>query len=268
MDDYLETEVNINKDLEILSQLAKGHNLALNSSKCYILLFGSSNKINFLENNLNITIDNGKLTFVNSSKNLGLLLDVELRFKEHLKKLLQRAYLALKLLYNNKHILNVYLKKNLCESLVMSHFNYGDFIYGFCLDLESRLRIQKVQNACVRFIFNIRKFDHVTPFFKELNWLKMDSRRTLHLCTFVVKIINNPAAPLSIKERLIFRRDIHEVNIRNGGELTMPHHRTAIFRRGFSYNAVKGYNSLPTELLNLGENAFKHKYREYLLMHS
>ena len=54
-------------------------------------------------------------------------------------------------------ILNTNLRRNVCESLVLSNFTYCDFVYGFCLDVESKNRIQVEQNACVRFVYNIKK---------------------------------------------------------------------------------------------------------------
>lgn len=264
-EDYMETEININQDLNILSELSLGHNLHLNPDKSSILIFGSKNKVDILKTNLNISINGSKLNFVNIAKNLGLLFDNNLRFQEYLKKLFQRAYLALKILYSNRHVLNFTLRKNLCESLVLSHFTYCDFVYGFCLDADSRARIQRVQNCCLRFVYGIRKFDHISHLYSDINWLKMDGRRVLHFCTFLIKIINNPNSPASISERLIFRRNVHDRDIRGRGRLTMPHHQSAMFQRSFSFNSVRCYNLLPPDMLNLNANLFKSRYKSFLL---
>ena len=41
----------------------------------------------------------------------------------------------------------------LCDSLVLSYFNYFDVIYSQYLDLNDKNRIQKVQNSCLILIF-------------------------------------------------------------------------------------------------------------------
>ena len=59
----------------------------------------------------------------------------------------------------------------------------------------SAMKIQKLQNACVRFIFNMRKFDreHIGPYLVKLSWLNMESRRNLHALTLMYKIDKNMA---------------------------------------------------------------------------
>ena len=264
-EEYVDAEFKVNHDLNLIYTLSMSHNLVLNPSKSYVLLFANKNNKYFLENKINICINNDKLNFVSSAKNLGITMDTNLRFKEHLKKIFQKTYYSLKMLYSNRHILNTNLRRNLCESLVLSNFTYCDFVYGFCLDVESKNRIQVVQNACVRFVYNIKKSEHVSQYYKKINWLKMDARRNLHFCSFLIKNLNTPGSPSSICERLIFRNNIHNCNIRNNKMLTMPHHRSAMFQRGFSYNAVKYYNSLPTGFCQLNNLHFKIKYKKYLL---
>lgn len=263
--DWFNCQNVIDRELSEFTQLCTAHNLQLNAGKSYLMFFGNKSKIDVLKQTLNITVNNVKLPVVRSARNLGVFLDTDLRFREHIKRVIQKAYISLKILYSNRHVLNFKFRKLLCESLVLSNFNYCDFVYGWCLDSECKHRIQKVQNACTRFIFGIRKYDHVSPSFRELNWLNMDSRRLLHFCCFLHKIMNDSESPSSIKNRLIFRRDVHSLNIRYPGKLAMPRHRSAVFQRSFSYNAVRCYNSLPESLFSLNGHSFKVKYRQYLL---
>ena len=121
-----------------------------------------------------------------------------------------------------------------------------------------------MQNACVRFVYNITKASMFHNITKKNNWLKMDARRNLHFCSFLIKNLNTPVSPSSICERLIFINNIHNCNIRNNKMLTMPHHRSAMFQRDFSYNGVKYYNSLPTGFCQLNSLHFKIKYKKYL----
>lgn len=140
---------------------------------------------------------------------------------------------------------------------MLSNFNYCDYLYGFCLDTESRMRIQRVQNSCLRLVYDIKKYDHISQFYKRINWLKMDERTILHFCTFLLKLVNDPSSPQSLKQRLIFRQSIHNFNIRIKDKLTMPLHQSAMFQRCFSYNAVNYYNKIPSALLNLNINKLR-----------
>lgn len=153
----------------------------------------------------------------------------------------------------------------LCESLVLSNFNYCDYLYGPCLDQLEKDRIQKVQNNCLRLMFGLRKYDHISYTFREVNWLNMSSRRTLHLGTFLIKVIKNPVVPSTLKEKLVFRLSIHSRHIRFTDKLTLPHHKTAMFRRSFIYNSIKLYNSLPDDIKKLSEKQFNTEYKKLLL---
>lgn len=255
----------INSDLLTVKELAEQHNLKLNALKSFVLLFGSRNYVNDLTNDFNINIDGLRLPIVNSAKNLGIILETDFRFREHVKKLVQRAISSLKLLYSNRHILNYKLKKTLCEALVLSNFNYCDFIYGPCLDFADRKRIQMIQNSCCRLIFGLRKFDHVSHTINKLLWLNMENRRTLHLGNFVFNLINKEDSYSPLKGKLVHRSSIHTLNIRFRNKLTMPHHNLAIFRRSFLFNAVNLYNSLKPELITLDCKSFKFKFKDYLL---
>lgn len=153
----------------------------------------------------------------------------------------------------------------LCDLLVLSHFNYCDFIYGQCLDLNDKNRIQKVQNSCLRLIFGLRKFDHISHKLCEVKWLNMDNRRKLHLGNFVHKILNSSAGCVSMKNKFALRSSLHSKNIRYGNRFNIPRHHSAMFKRSFIYNAIQLYNSLPDNLKSFNLNKFKHKFKSLLL---
>nr|CAI5825217.1 unnamed protein product [Callosobruchus analis] len=71
----------------------------------------------------------------------------------------------------------------LCDSLVLSHLNYGDVIYDSCLIASDAFRIQKLQNSCL----------NLTHKLNDAHWLNMKNRRLLHACcinTIKVEFMN------------------------------------------------------------------------------
>ena len=52
---------------------------------------------------------------------------------------------------NRNHALRI-----LCDSIILSQFNYCDVVYSN-LDKYLKDKIQKVQNLCLRFIFDTKK---------------------------------------------------------------------------------------------------------------
>lgn len=259
-----EAELVLNNELECIRKLSVQHNLMLNSNKSTLMCFGSSKNRNFIKERLNIKIDNVTLPFVNCAKNLGVFVDEDLRFVDHIKYVNKKAYSSLKLIFSNRDILNTKLKRTLCDSLVLSHFNYCDFIYGNSLYHRDTSKIQRVQNTCCRLIFSLRKYDRISHKITDCNWLNMEHRRMHHFGVFLHSLFTAPHSSSLLRAKFIPRSDIHDRNIRVVNRFTVPRHRTAMFQRSFLYNAVKLYNSLPDEFRLYNVNKFKYKYRSFL----
>lgn len=161
--------------------------------------------------------------------------------------------------------MNTSLRKLLCESLVLSKYNYCDHIYGFAIDAVDKYRVQKVQNACSRLIFGLRKYDHISHTYRDLNWLTMENRRLFHFGCFIYHIINGKDPPSILANKLVFRSHIHNRDFRNKFKLTMPQHRTALFQRCFSYNSVKIFNRFLSEIIEVNFIRFRTTYKIVLL---
>lgn len=255
---------NINEDLCKIVSNCKSHKLKLNSQKTAIMLFCPKHEYEHLKSNLNIALDGERLSFIEKAKNLGITIDINLRFNDHVNNLIKKSYVSLKLLYANKHILNYKTRKKLCETIVLPIFFYADIVYYPCLDFNTKNRIQIVQNTCCRFVNNLRKFDHITEKFRQLNWLNMNNNFEYHLLTFVHRLLIT-SIPIYLRKKLLFRDEIHSRDIRHIQTLTMPNHSTAIFRRSFSYNAVHLYNNVDHDLKKYSLNTFKFRIKSNLL---
>lgn len=248
----------LNEDLEHLVSASEKHCLELNPKKCQLLIFGQTSWRNIQHSNhLNIFVGTEKLENSSSARNLGLVMDVNLRFTAHINNCIKKAFTNLKLIYNQRHLLNINLKKLLCESLVLTHFTYCDVVYGPCLLEYDVKRIQRIQNHCVRLIGSIRKYDRgVTAKMKEIGWLTMKERRTLHSLTLYNKIIFSKL-PNYLYQKIKFRYDTHNLDLRYKQQISPPLHRTALYERSFSYQVYSCYNKVPDNLKRL--NSFKFK---------
>ena len=127
--------------------------------------------------------------------------------------------------------------------------------------------IQKLQNSCTRFIFGLRKFDHISNHFKQLNVLNMENRRLLHSATLMHKITQNKA-PVYLCNKICYRNAIHLHNTRGNTKLHIPRYnnvygRDRFFRKvAHSYNRILDLNNIDT---NLSINNFKKKLKAHLV---
>lgn len=154
-------------------------------------------------------------------------------------------------------------KKTLCDSLVLSRFNFADTVYGPCIDASDRRRIQVVQNSCLRLIYGIRRRQHISHKLVDAGWLNMSNRRTLHAACVCHKIILYKE-PRYLYRKITFRNDVHNLNIRFKGRLTPPSHRTEQFKSSFSYQITKIFNSLPSYLKNMSSPSFRRTLKKIL----
>nr|CAI5819730.1 unnamed protein product [Callosobruchus analis] len=111
-----------------------------NAEKTKVLLFGPRRNRSSIKSKVKIQIH----------ASLGITLDSDLRFDQHVTKLLQKSYATLRTVYVNRHFLTKQLKIVLCESLVLSLLNYADVVYSSYLTAAPKQKIQKVQNSCLR----------------------------------------------------------------------------------------------------------------------
>lgn len=256
----------LNYDLANMYDISVQHCLQLNTNKSAAVLFGRKNdRAVFLSRGHHLNLGGSVIPFKTCLKNLGLLLDHDLRFTDHISRCLQKAYLNLRLIYSQRSLLDRKTKIMLCESLVLSHLNFCDVVYDPCLLSTDIYRIQKLQNSCLRLIFGIRKFDHISHTFKEVNWLSMRQRRYLHSATLFFKILLSKTPPYLFK-KVSYRCDIHNLNIRFKGTLTPPRHSTEIFKRSFSYNITKVVNGMPVNTAGLSLSRIKHELYNHLII--
>lgn len=109
------------------------------------------------------------------------------------------------------------------------------------------LKLQRAQNACIRFICNVSKYEHISPFYKSVNILKLDVSQKFLIASLVWKILN-VGCPKYLAAQF---------NYVGKGISTRYHHlllkfdppRTTAFNNSFIVMASKLWNSL--HLFNL-----------------
>lgn len=254
----------LNSDLESISRYANENNLKLNPNKCSVIYFSPKNLKTKVQTQLALFVDGQSIEVVSVAKNLGLFIDSSLRFREHVATLVQKSYASLRLLYSNISIINFKLRKKLTEVLVLSILNYSSIVYFPCLDKFTQYRLQKIQNSCCRFIFGLRKYDRVSKRINQLGWLTVENTFKLNFSVFIENLMHT-SSPFYLREKLVFRGEMHNTNIRYPNNLTIPRFRTVLFTRSFTYCSYSIYNKFNIKFKNLSLNEFRKKLKSLLL---
>lgn len=233
----------INANLSSISKWASDNGLVLNPSKSIAMCVGSKSMCakahNYLTND--IVLNNVTINPCKSAKYLGLILDCNLNFEDHVISRCRMAYAKLNYLYKFKDSLSCELKWRLVNSLVLSNLEYCSSVYFWFLTNHFQHKLQLVQNACFRFSYNICRKQHITPYYNQLNILKLEGRFTLLYLTLLFKIMDT-SLPSYLFKLLNYRTNIHTLNLRNINELTIPRHQSSLFKHSFYYMAPFLYN--------------------------
>lgn len=240
----------INEDLSAVADWSVKNNLVLNPNKSQFIVLGSKGQRDkILAQKPVIFIGNEPVSRVDQVKNLGLVMDGEMRYIEHINIKIRNAFYRLKTLYSLRKYLSVGVRETVAEALVLSHLNYGDIVYGPRLLEKTKKVIQRLQNACVRFCYDVPRRAHITPYLNDRGILNMANRRNLHLAFTVRKVIEFEK-PRYLFNVLKWVKDDRKKPLRShrATKLIVPEHRTVSFRGGFKFAATKIWNDLPPPL--------------------
>ena len=110
--------------------------------------------------------------------------------------------------------------------------------------------LQRVQNFAARIVSRTRKFDHVTPILKQLQWLPIIKQLAVRDAAMVFKCLNRLAPPY-LCQKFKTRAEVHNCNTRNRDRLHIPLCRTAAGQRAVTFRGQKLWNSLPDEFQSI-----------------
>jgi hypothetical protein len=239
----------VNHDLSIISDWNENHGLMLNTAKSKVMIIGSKNqtkKIDFKQIS-NICIGNNNLEFCTTIKNLGVIFDQNMTFEAHNNAKLQKIYGSLNKIRHTKQFIPNYIKRDIATAVIDPLFNYGDVItYGWnvhgTISDENRLLI--ADNDKIRYIFNLKRHDHISEYREKLQTLKPDEKSRIHSATLIYNQLQ--------KQRPEYLNSLFIPNIsttRSNGNLKISRPRTEFDKRSFSYSAISFWNSIPDEII-------------------
>lgn len=265
--DVAECVTKINEDLYRITEWSARNSLVLNPSKCKFMVMGSREMLKRCEDvDFHVVVGESYIERVQEARNLGLIFDGQLHFESHVTEAVRNCFYRLKLLYKIRPYINTDLRIKLCESLILSKLNYADTVYGPCILGKTAKLIQRIQNACARFCYQVPPRWHITPFLNSGNLMKMDARRKLHLASLMFGVVLWKT-PEYLYRKLVWSRDVSSRNTRASSYLLLtPNHRTAAFRGSFKFAATHCWNALlPPFRAVKSVKSFKNKFKKYLL---
>ena len=186
-------------------------------------------------------------------KYLGITLDANLNFHEHVDRLHCKLSSRLGALRRTRKHLTVDAANKVYTATILPLLDYCDIAWS-SIGKTACARLDKLQERASKLILPQSR----EPL-KHLRWLPLAKRRDMHTTTMTFRCMSGKV-PISFKQ--YFKRNSCPYELRkNKNNLMIPRVNTEIARGSFYYSGAKLYNNLPNKIkTSLSMSALKKFY--------
>ena len=178
-----------------------------------------------IPDDISITLLSKEITSLKSAKNLGVTMDCNLTYDEHITQVTSKCIGSLCQINRVKYLFDRRTLITIIDSLVFSKLLYCSSVWANTTKKNMEL-LQTVQNFAARIVSGTKEFDHVTPVLKRFQWLPIMKQLAVRDATMVFKCLNGLALPY-LCQKFKTRSEVHNCNTRNRDRLHIPLGRTA-----------------------------------------
>jgi len=202
------------------------------------------NKNKMVSDSLSIEVNGCVIKPVKCVKLLGLQIDVNLSFTEHVTSLCKKASRNLKILLRmSKKLPEIKDRMALMESFLLSCFMYCPIVWNYC-NMTLTLRIEKLYKRGIRFVANDYDTEYAT-LLQQNDRCTLALMRLKQLAVFVYKCYNNMFA--EHLNALVSRKN-NAYSMRDENSAEIVRFQTVKFgKMSIKYTGAKVWNSLPIE---------------------
>lgn len=258
----------LTEDLRAVSSWSQKFGLKINTSKTQVMITGSRGFLSRLDRNSlpSVKYNDVPLVYCSDVKNLGLVISESLNWDNHITEASRKIFGSMHAMKRMQNFLPFSAKITLVNSILLPIIDYADVCY--CDATEDQLnKLERLLNVCIRYVFGLRKYDHISAYRSQLKWLKIRFRRDTHILCLLYNILHNPMSPSYLKERFC-PLSCSDRPSRSSQHLLLktPVHKTSFYTDSFTVSAIRLWNSLPVEIREAASlGIFKSKLHHHFL---
>ena len=180
----------VSEDLRLIASWCCTNKLLINPDKTKLILFGTKQLLSKVPD-IRVPFLGQHLIPVSSVKDLGIILDLNLTFNEHVNTLPSSL---ISILSRVRHLFSKSVLTTILNCLVFCKLFYcltvwsGTFVHNIN-------KLQLVQNFAAHVLTNTKKFDHISPVLCALCWPSVKNQLLVRDVTMLYKIVNGLAPP-------------------------------------------------------------------------
>ena len=238
----------LQKDLDKLYEWSQTWQINFNASKCKVMHKGTSNA------QLEYNMDGKILDAIEKEKDLGVIVDNELKFHQHVSATAQKANQVLGIVNRTFETLDEELLPIVYKTQVRPHLEYGNVIWHprYIADIK---KIESVQRRATKLIPAFENLSYKERL-KKLKLFSMEYRRKRGDMIQTYKILNN----IDRIDPEYFFTEGYQRTRNHGKKLFKPRCSKDVRKSSFSHRVIDDWNSLPSNVINaISLNAFKNR---------
>lgn len=244
----------LNEDLTNVYKWACLNGLCINptKSKCIIL----TKKHCKLPYQPDIKIDNQIIEIVSQAKNLGIIFNNTLTWSNHINHATGKTFSMLRNLWITHLFTPLNIRILLAKTYLIPTLLYGCELFASC-DSASFRKLISTFNAILRYVYNLRKYDHISVYSKKLYGVSLNDLLKIRVLSLLHKTIYTKT-PSYLHDKLVFARSSRKKDI-------IPlRFKSLMSEWQFFINAIRLWNSLPSSFQFIcNQSAFKKKIFEF-----
>lgn len=245
-------ERNLQTALDCLAKWCRYNGMLINTTKTKVMLITTYQKRTSLINGqLSLHLNDSELNMITHDKVLGIVIDNNLTWSQHVDKVCKKITSNLWLLSRIKDFLTTSHRIQFYKTYIQPHIDYCNTVWGGTsqINLNRILRLQK--RACKIILdYNV---ENILESMEELKILTIYDRLYLRKAKFMHKVSKRESPPY-ISE-LFHERILHEnvPMLRSSSEHSFitPRPYKEIFKQSLTYAGPIIWNSLPSGLRSL-----------------
>ena len=207
-----------------------------------------------------VILENSCIRFVDSAKNLGVIIDSVLNFEEQIAKLVKSCFATIRKLSQVKIYLTQQHLQTLVSSLIFSQLDYCNALY-YGLPAYTINKLQRVQNCAARLVWKnkIPFSSSLDGVYDSLHWLRIRFRILYKILLMVYKCLHQKAPP-DVAAMICYAQSERTMKLKETRALS------SYGDRAFSHVAPKLWNILPVVIrLEHDQIEFKTKLKSFLM---
>ena len=236
--------------------------LQLNTSKTVTMFFAKNNK-SYIEPD--VFISGKRVQIVHEYKYLGILIDCNLTFKGHVKKVCKNLKFTLSNFRHLRNHMSTEAAKMYMFSLILSHINYCLTTWSTANSTTLKPVISLYKQALKILDKKPRTFHHCT-ILNKYRFLSWDNLIIFKNCCLMYKI-RHSLAPPPLCSLISFRSSL--TNVTRGasrGDCEIPFRKSLFGQSTFSYRTAHEWNSTPQNIRDCSSyNSFKRNIKNWLM---